>query len=242
MANVSIELSIIRKRLYIQRVGNRKYKEKMNIQGIIFDLDGTLADTEPLHMEAWLDVLAQQNLLFDEHWFEQWIGSSDRYLAENVVAEYKLKALPKELQKLKSATYQDMAAKKAQLYPDVEKGLEALRRHYKLGIATNSSRADATAVFASTKVNTYFQAVVTASDVEQLKPVPDVFLLAANRIELNPANGLAIEDSVAGIKAAKKAGLYTLAVANSHAVDMLGEADQVFPNTGQALAWILNIP
>jgi HAD superfamily hydrolase (TIGR01509 family) len=216
-----------------------KLRMESNFQGIIFDLDGTLADTEPFHMRAWLDVLAGQGLTFDEHWFEQWIGLPDRFLADSVVAEYGLKTSAMELRDMKSLAYQQIAAVSARLYPQVEDGLKTLGAGLKLGIATNSSREDAAAVFTATRVNNYFQAVVTADDVQQLKPSPDCYLLAAERIGLDPARGLAVEDSIAGVQAAKKAGLYTLAVANSHPAEHLAEADRVFPNTERAIRWVL---
>ena len=211
----------------------------MNIQGIIFDLDGTLVNTEPLHMDAWLGVLAKQGLFFDEEWFKQWIGLPDRVLAESVTSDHDLQASSDELRILKGATYRKKAATEAQLYPQVEAGLQALKPRYKLAIATSSSRDEANAVFASTQVNNFFQTIVTSSDIKQLKPAPDCYLLAASQLGINPAFGIALEDSVAGVRAAKTAGLYTIAVANSHPEEKLGEADRVFPNTAQAIDWIL---
>lgn len=213
----------------------------MNIKGIIFDLDGTLADTEPLHMRAWLDVLADQGLDFDEHWFEQWIGFSDRHLADSVVQEYQLPVAASELQQIKSRTFQEVAARSARPYPRVEDGLERLKARFKLGLATNSSREDATAVFTSTKLNQHFQAVVTSSDVQRMKPAPDCYLLAASRIGLNPAEGVAVEDSVAGVRSAKSAGLYTLAVTNSHDAGALGDADRIFSDTLEAMDWVFGL-
>ena len=211
----------------------------MKFDGIIFDLDGTLVNSEPLHMKAWLDVLARQDLHFDEHWFDQWIGKPDWLLADAVILEHQLPLNTETLVGYKRSDYHRMAAAGARLFPKVEEGLSALQNKYKLGIATSSSKNDAAAVFSRTKLDRYFQTVVTSDQVQRMKPAPDCYLLAAERIGLNPANGLAVEDSVAGIRAAKEAGLYTLAVANSHSAEKLKEAHLVFEDTAAAMIWIL---
>jgi HAD superfamily hydrolase (TIGR01509 family) len=213
-------------------------RKKMKYKGIIFDLDGTLVDSEPLHMEAWLSVLANQGLNFDEHWFEQWIGKSDRILAESVVEQHEIGAQVEDLQENKRNTYHRIAAERAILFPEVEKYLHYFKQHLKLGIATNSSKDDAAAVFSRLPLPSFVSAVVTADDVPNLKPAPDMYLLAAERIGLDVSEGLAIEDSPAGLQAAKEAGLFTLGVTNSHPAENLKHADLIFDSTAEAMEWI----
>ncbi len=211
----------------------------MKIDGIIFDLDGTLVNSEPLHMEAWLEVLARQGLHFDHQWFDQWIGKSDRFLAESVVKNHNLAVEYKTLQIEKAQSYHQLASERAQFFPKVEEYILQLSKYLKLGIATNSSRKDADAVFSRLPLPDYVSTVVTADDVPNLKPAPDMYLLAAERINLNIENGIAIEDSPAGLQAAKSAGLFTLAVSNSQSAEKLKEADMVFPTSGEAIEWVM---
>ncbi len=211
----------------------------MKFKGIIFDLDGTLVNSEPLHMEAWLQVLANHGLNFDEAWFEQWIGKSDRHLAESVVKEYTLEVALTTLQQTKGRTYHQIASERAAFFPQVEKYILQLRKQMLLGIATNSSKQDTSAVFSRLPLPEYVSAIVTADDVEQLKPAPDMYLLAAEKIGLNVDEGVAIEDSPAGLQAAKSAGLFTLAVTNSQPAENLQVADLIFDSTAAAIEWVM---
>lgn len=212
----------------------------MNYQGIIFDLDGTLVDTEPIHRDAWFKVMGQYDLKFGNDWFEQWIGKSDRVLAEALERYYKVPTSADLLQEQKRKTYHLMAAEKAVVFPGVEDLLRVLKERFRLGIATNSSDKDAASVFQKTKLDAYFQTIVTADQVDRLKPAPDMYLLASKRLGLFTDACLVVEDSPSGVKAAKEAGMYVLAVTNSHPGVSLQEADRVFPTSSEALQWIFD--
>lgn len=211
----------------------------MSYQGIIFDLDGTLVDTEPIHGDAWLSVLAKYDLHFDHSWFEQWIGQSDRVLAEAVEKFYNIPVKADTLQLEKRNSYHRMAAESAKAFAGVEESLLLLREQYRLGVATNSSDEDAAAVFKKTQLDQYFMTVVTADQVDKLKPAPDMFFLASKRLGLFTDVCLVLEDSPAGVKAAKTAGMFVVAVTNSHPAERLKEADLIFSTTKEALQWIL---
>ncbi|MCB0634158.1 MAG: HAD family phosphatase [Saprospiraceae bacterium] len=213
----------------------------MSYHGIIFDLDGTLVDTEPIHRDAWFSVLAAYDLHFGNDWFEQWIGQSDRVLAEAVEKFYKVPVKAGDLQVQKRTIYHQMAAEKARMFPGVEEQLLLLKDKYRMGIATNSSDQDASAVFTSTKLDQHFQTVVTADMVDRLKPAPDLYLLASKRIGLFTDACIVVEDSPAGVKGAKAAGMFVLAVTNSHPEKSLQAADRIFPNTQEAMQFIVGM-
>lgn len=211
-----------------------------DIHGVIFDLDGTLVDSEPLHMEAWFESLAFHELHFPHEWFDRFIGQADRVLAEYVVEAHRLDAAVEDLLDRKRRTYHALAAEKATLFPGIWEGLKVLNGRYPMAIATSSSNEDAAAVFHATQVNDFFRAIVTADDVPRLKPAPDCYRIASERLQLPPAHCIAVEDSISGVTAAKTAGLFTIGVTTSQPPHALTAADLVLPDAVAAMRWMLD--
>lgn len=212
-----------------------------SIAAIIFDLDGTLVNTEPVHCRAWLQVLAQRGYHYDEHWFEQWIGTADRFLAEGVIKDHQLSIPARVLQDEKQTLFHDIVVAEAQLFAGVAPALALLQQRLPLAIATNSGRADAEHVFVPTQLNVFMQAVVTADDVPRLKPAPDMYLLAAKHLNVAPATCLVVEDSPAGSQAARDAGMYVLGLTSSQGAEKMTAAHELFPSPGAAMKRLIEI-
>lgn len=212
----------------------------MRIEGIVFDLDGTLADTEPLHIDTWLVILNKLGLNFDESWMHQWIGLSDRLVSEHVCEHYLKDQSVEDLQQLKQQTYRNRAITEVKLFDQVEDYLNEITQFVPIALATNSSQDDVSAVFQATNLQKFLKVIVTANDVSFLKPNPEPYQTAATLLGINPSFCFALEDSPAGITSAKKAGLFAIGVENSHTSDKLQEANLIFPNTPKALEFILN--
>lgn len=211
------------------------------ISAIIFDLDGTLVQTESVHCEAWLTVLAKRGFHYDEHWFEQWIGTADRFLAQGVIDEHQLSISRRTLQQEKEALFYELVVKKNQAFPGVEAILEALARHLPLAIATNSSRQDTEYVFRSTPVDRFMKKVVTSSDVKQLKPHPEMYLLAAKQLGVAPESCLVLEDSPAGSEAGTAAGMYVLGLCSSQPKEKMTAAQEWFETPLEGMQRILEL-
>lgn len=181
--------------------------------GLLCDLDGTLADSEPLHCTAWLTLLAEEyGLDYDQHWFEQWIGTSDRVVADYLVEEKGLAVGIDKLIEQKQSRFHDAVRREGKLFPGVAEMLDLIGGEFPLAIATNSGREDADLMIGSTGLDRFTAISVTASDVENMKPSPDIYLLAAKRLDLQAANCIAIEDSGPGGEAALAAGCYLIAL------------------------------
>lgn len=204
------------------------------IEAIVFDMDGTLVNTEPLHCKAWLSVLQKRGFHYDEEWFSQWIGKADRFLAQGVVEEHELKLSARILQVEKENLFHALAEKETQTFPGLTELLSLLKDKLPMAIATNSSRKDAEKVFIPTQLDQWMDAVVTSDDVDQLKPAPDMYLLAAQKIGINPEHCLVIEDSAAGARGAVAAGMYVLGVTSSIPADRMQMCAELFQNPSEA--------
>ena len=213
----------------------------MRIGGIVFDLDGTLADTEPLHIDTWLVILNNLGLKFDESWMHQWIGLSDRLVAEHVCEQYLKGQSVEGLQQLKQQTYRNRAITEVKLFDQVEDYLHEITQFVPIALATNSSQDDVSAVFQATNLQRHLKVIVTANDVTNLKPHPEPYQSASFKLGLEPSLCFALEDSPAGIHSAKSAGLFAIGVENSHPTEKLKEANLIFSDTPKALAYILDV-
>lgn len=213
----------------------------MRIEGIVFDLDGTLADTEPLHIDTWLVILNNLGLKLDESWMHQWIGLSDRLVAEHVCEQYLKGQSVEGLQQLKQQTYRNRAITEVKLFDQVEDYLHEITQFVPIALATNSSQEDVSAVFQATNLQRHLKVIVTANDVTNLKPHPEPYQSASFKMGLQPSLCFALEDSPAGIHSAKSAGLFAIGVENSHPSEKLKEANLIFSDTPKALAYILDV-
>ena len=199
---------------------------------LLCDLDGTLADTEPQHCAAWLEMLQQDyDLTYDVHWFDQWIGTSDRVVADWLIGEHKLGTTVDELIGFKQQRFHEMVRVAGKSFPGVLDELASLSEQFPLAIATNSGRADADVVVPALGLDRFTKIIVTATDVENIKPAPDIYLLAAESLGVHAAGCVAIEDSAPGGISAKAAGCYLIGLNDK--VDM---ADETIRDNAAALA------
>ena len=199
--------------------------------GLLLDLDGTLADTEPQHCAAWLEMLAEElDLRYDEQWFGQWIGTSDRVVADWLIEKHGLLQTVDEMIEAKKDRFHLMVRESGRSFPGVTARLSSLHQRFPMAIATNSGRADTEVVVPALGLDRYVKTVVTATDVANLKPAPDIYLLAAGRLGLDPAKCIAIEDSAPGGLAAKAAGCYLIGLNEG-----VSGADEVISDNAAAL-------
>ncbi len=207
----------------------------MKYLALICDLDGTLVDSETIHADAWIATLADRGLDFDHQWFRQWIGTSDSYLATDTIQRYHLDATVRELQLDKQQRYYQLVHRQLRPFAGVTDLLRSLYADYPLAIATNSGRQDAEEVFQATQLDKLVHTTVTADDVQHLKPAPDMYLLAAERLGVAPETCIAIEDSPAGSTAAHRAGMYVIGLSNSPLADQLVDVDIQYADSQTAL-------
>ncbi|MEU4132727.1 HAD family hydrolase [Streptomyces wuyuanensis] len=181
---------------------------------VIFDLDGTLVDSEPNYYEAGRRVLAGYGVTdFTWEHHTRFIGIGTRETLERLSEEYGLGAPIEDLLAGKNRAYLELARAGTEVYPEMRKFVELLdAAGVPMAVASGSSRAAIEAVLAGTGLDAFLTTLVSAEEVAHGKPRPDVFLEAARRLGTDPAHCVVVEDAPPGAAAAHAAGMRCIAV------------------------------
>ena len=178
-----------------------------NIKALIFDLDGTLADTMPLHLESWQEVGQHFNIPITNQMINELAGTPTMEVMKILNERYKWTADPQAVFELKNESY-DKLCKKAGKTKAISEVLE-VARHYKgllpIAIGTGSTRIDAESAIQDLGIRGWFNVLITADDVVNGKPDPETYLMCAKAINISPESCLVYEDGPMGIMSALNA-------------------------------------
>ena len=175
-------------------------------RALIFDVDGTLADSMPLHWEAWQALIRRHHFQFSEERFYALGGVPSRDIIKAINCEQGLALDPLEVAREKELEYLARLDRVAPIVPIVN----IAREHHgkvPLAIATGGSRRVVQQVLDHLRLRFLFDAVVTNEDVTRQKPAPDIFLEAARRLGVPAAQCRAFEDTDLGLQAIRAAGM-----------------------------------
>lgn len=215
---------------------NRKNAvQKSKIEAIIFDLDGTLVDSEPNYFESDRKLLAEYGVMnFDAAMKNKYAGLGSKDMLEDIKKIYSIHESVGNLLVKKNNYYLEIARKNTVVFPEMKKFLDLLQgNHYPIALASGSSPAVIDEILTITDLKKYFDVILSAEHVEKGKPEPDIFLEAAKRLDVLPENCLVVEDSQYGVEAAKRASMYCIAVPyweNADLPEIYFKADLLFRN------------
>lgn len=187
----------------------------MNLSAIIFDMDGLMVDTEPLSRQAWEQVLALYDYTMDDEVYGRMIGLRSAESVLVLLDAYPLPLTAAETMRRKKAFLDERLTQGIPIMPGLMELHAAIaQRDLRWAVATSSPRHHARHILAQIGLLESCQAIVGGDEVDNGKPNPAIYLLAAKRLGIPPQQCLALEDSAPGCQAAHQAGMTTIAIPN----------------------------
>ena len=188
----------------------------MIFDSILFDFDGVLADTEPVHYECWLEILAPFGIEPTWDYYQrECIGISDRLMVERISTPALFDLIWSKYA-LKQALFRHKLTLKSPFLAETAELIADLAPHYKLAVVSSSGRAEVEPPLVQADLRKHFQAMVCGREAGNLKPAPDPYLHAAQLLGVK--NPLVVEDSAAGEASARAAGFEVLRVESAESV------------------------
>lgn len=197
------------------------------VEAVLWDMDGTLADTGELHYQTWKTAL--KSIDHDLNWedFKATFGMNNQGILETLLGEKPSQELVERISELKEGQYRQLLPGRVSLLPGVKEWLDWLSTHHiPQAIASSAPSENIDAFVNELRLRPYFAALVSGFDIPG-KPEPGIFLHAAARLGVEPSHCLVIEDSIAGVEAAHRAGMRCLAVTTTNPAQALSRADLV---------------
>jgi HAD superfamily hydrolase (TIGR01509 family) len=187
------------------------------IEAILFDLDGLMVDSEPHSFASWRAVLDHRGIDYDYATFELTLGLSLSDTVDLFGERYQLTGQAAELIRDKTEYQLTHLDGNVQPMPGLIALLDAIdQRGLKKAVASSGRRCYVSAVLSAIHLDGRFATIVSGDDVVNSKPAPDIFLAAAQALDVDPAHCLVLEDAPAGVQAARTAGMMCFAVPNDY--------------------------
>jgi HAD superfamily hydrolase (TIGR01509 family) len=182
-----------------------------SFKAYLFDCDGTIADSMPLHYVAWSKALSEWNCEFSEELFYAWGGMPVAEIISALNAEHGLNMRKEDVARRKEQLYFEILPQ-LQAVPEVLEHIETRHGEIPFAVVSGSTRDSVTASLETLKILDRFDTLVCAGDYAKSKPDPEPFLIAAERLRIAPTDCLVFEDTDMGIQAATAAGMASVRI------------------------------
>lgn len=201
-------------------------------KALLFDLDGTLIDSEFFHFECWNEILEEFDVaLTYEDWLQTYAGVPMPANAARLVEKYNISTpIAQIIEQREKLTLERLKTKDVNLMPHVADVLEYFhQKNLTLALVTSSPRQDVEAVFERNGLGKFFKLIITRTEVAKSKPDPESYLVCVEKLGLQKEDCLVFEDTINGVKSAKAAGLTCFAIqSNTDEHHKLTIADKLF--------------
>ncbi len=199
-----------------------------NETAVLWDMDGVIVDTAPYHFAAWQRVFKKRGVKFTLTEFKRSFGRRNETIIPDIldkrISATEITAIARE----KEAIFRRLGRNKIQPFPGAVNLIKHLaERRVEIALVSSTPARNIRVVLGGLGIADLFQIVISGEDVTKGKPDPEGFLLAAERLGIRSANCVVIEDSTAGVSAAKRAGMHCVAVTNTRPRSVLTRADLI---------------
>lgn len=201
------------------------------LKAVLFDMDGVIVDTEPLHRKAYFKMFEDVNIDVNEAMYNSFTGQATLPICRTLCQHFELSDTPENLVSLKRKHFKYLFENDLDL--DLLEGVRELIQDYHsngltLVLASSASMPNINRIFDRFDLNQYFKAKISGADLKASKPHPEIFLKAAELAEEHTNNCMVIEDSTNGIEAAKAANIYCVGFKSPHSTNQdYSKADKV---------------
>ncbi len=208
----------------------KEFRERRPVEAFIFDMDGVLIDSEPLHVAMEIKMLAELGIDITEDEMSQFIGTTNEHMWNTLIDRYNIKKTYQELvdhsEHVKKTYFETEDLHPIEGIPDLL--IELKKRNIKLAVASSSPEEHINIITKKLGIDGYFQIMVSGEHVAHSKPAPDIFLRASELLGVGVEGCVVVEDSTHGIAAAKAAGMYCIGYEGPSSVNQsYDKADKV---------------
>jgi beta-phosphoglucomutase family hydrolase len=199
-----------------------------SVRAVIWDMDGIIADTALPHFRSWQFAFRRQGVDFSEQDFQHVFGQRNDLIVRKMMGQDISQKVINDVSEDKENYFRAEVVKDLRLFPGVLDLLKLLKKHgIASAVGSSAPLENVNVILNGLKIENYFQALVFGLEVKEGKPSPEVFLTAARKLGAKPSDCIVVEDAIAGVSAAKKAGMACIAVTNTHVPEALIGADLI---------------
>lgn len=199
----------------------------MSVMGVLWDMDGVLVDTGEFHFQAWREILTEYGIVFTCELHRETFGMGNASILSQLLGEQLTPKLLSEIADRKEQQFRTAVRGHAEPLPGVHAWLERLQDDgARQGIASSAPMANIDTLIDELGLRGYFDVIVSGEDMPG-KPEPAIFLKVARLLDVPPEDCVVVEDAVAGVEAAKRAGMKCIAVTTTNPAEALSAADIV---------------
>jgi beta-phosphoglucomutase family hydrolase len=204
------------------------YVQRQSKKTILWDMDGVIVDSYPFHFAAWQETFAKRGVEFNKEEFTKLFGTRNDFIIGSVMGSEFPQRDVKIMVQEKEEAFRRKATKSIKPFPGAVRLLHAIKKaNLKLGLVSSAPKENIDLILGELDLEGIFDCIVFGQEVSESKPSPQIYLLAAKRLEVTPDDCVVIEDSPLGVQAAKTAGMKCLGITNTHPQQKLEQADKI---------------